>query len=44
MDKQAAKLLGKEWKSVSYLRLISEKMPEELISKDKILEKNDISR
>ncbi len=28
MDKQAAKLLGKEWKAVSHLRLISERFPE----------------
>lgn len=44
MDKQAARLLGKEWKLVSHLRLINEKFPEEIPIKDKMSEKHDIPR
>lgn len=39
MDKQAARVMGKDWKSIAHLRLISENVPEELIIKDEILEK-----
>jgi|SRR3989344_1517056 len=35
MDKQAAKILGKEWKSIQHLRLISEKFPEKAEMKQK---------
>jgi len=34
MDKQAMKLLGKEWKTATHLRLISESLPEEKPSMD----------
>jgi len=34
MDKQAAKLLGKEWKSISYLRLVDESFSKEIARKE----------
>ena len=42
MDKQAAKLLGKEWKSVSHLRLISESIPESPSVKEKQTENKEV--
>lgn len=39
MDRQAAKLLGKEWRSISHLKLIGETVPEKPVIKESPSEK-----